>query len=218
MKYISLPLASTTADAIILANGDYPSHPIALSILNNNKNIICCDGAIEHLSTTKIQPKAIVGDCDSLSNLNKVKYASILHPVYEQDTNDLTKSVNFCIEHGFDDIIILGATGKREDHTIANIALLSEYAKLLNSVSIITNYGVFNAIDDYAEFESFKEQQVSIFCISPCRVSVNGLKYQFENKLFTSWWQATLNESLSTQFSVKTDARLVIFRAFDTCI
>ena len=215
MKYYNLPNISTVADAVILANGDFPTHPIALSILENSRNIICCDGAIDNLSKTNICPDAIVGDCDSLSDENKRKYSSIIHQINEQETNDLTKSVKYCIERGFTNLIILGATGKREDHTIANISLLSEYIHIVENVSIITNYGIFNAIKNCGEFESFEKQQVSLFCISPTKVTVKGLKYPIENAVFTNWWQATLNESIASKFEVESSHQLIVYRVFE---
>ena len=47
----------------------------------------------------------------------------IVH-VTEQETNDLNKAFRYCLANGWTDIVILGATGKREDHTLGNIGLL----------------------------------------------------------------------------------------------
>ena len=47
----------------------------------------------------------------------------------DQETNDLTKAVTWCSERGYRDLVILGATGKREDHTMGNISLLAEYIR-----------------------------------------------------------------------------------------
>jgi len=209
-----LPDPSTRVDAVILANGEFPSHSIPLSILSNSSYIVCCDGAIDKLALTDIKPQAIVGDCDSLSNENKERYKDIIHRIKEQETNDLTKSVKFCIEKGKKHIIILGATGKREDHTIANISLLADYIGLTPDISIISDYGIFNAIDKQETFESYNGQQVSLFCITPTTITVEGLKYPINNQIFTNWWQATLNESESNKFKVETNGKIIVFRTF----
>ena len=70
-----------------------------------------------------LEPEAIVGDLDSLSPEIAERFADRLYQDSEQDTNDLTKAVRWCIDKGYEEIVILGATGKREDHTIANISL-----------------------------------------------------------------------------------------------
>jgi len=214
MKKILLPTPSSLADAVILANGDLPAHSIPFSILRNSKYIVCCDGAIDKLAPTGIEPQAIVGDCDSLSKKNREKYADIIHRIEEQDTNDLTKSVGFCVEQGFRNIIILGATGKREDHTIANISLLADYTDYVESICMISDYGVFNAIKEDTKFESIGKQQTSLFCITPTRITSLGLKYPIEDRLFTNWWQATLNEAETNEFSIETEDKIIVFRAF----
>lgn len=215
MKFYELPAINTKADTVILANGLFPTNKIALSILNNSSYIVCCDGAINQLSRLNITPQAIVGDCDSLSDENRIKYKNIIHHIKEQDTNDLTKAVNFCINQDKKNIIILGATGKREDHTIGNISLLSEYIDRTDAVSMITDYGVFNAVNnDNFQFESFVGQQVSLFSITPTLITSENLRFAIKNQLFTNWWQATLNESLGDYFVIDTQGKIIVYRAF----
>lgn len=213
MKKYNLPTINKEFETVILANGDFPSHTIPLSILNNCKYLVCCDGAINNLSLTNKHPDAIVGDCDSLSKENQLRYDDIIHRITEQDTNDLTKAVHFCLAQNRKDIVILGATGKREDHTIANVSLLGEYMKEAN-VEMITDYGLFVGIEETSAFESYPKQQVSIFCIDQSPITSHNLKYTIRNQQFTNWWQATLNESESHEFVVETDGRTIVYRAF----
>jgi thiamine pyrophosphokinase len=142
MKTYKLPDIDEELETVILANGEFPSHEIPLSLFKKSKYLVCCDGAINHLSDTDKQPDAIVGDCDSLSEENLLKYSDIIHRISEQETNDLTKAVRFCVAQNRRKITILGATGKREDHTIANVSLLCEYM-MDADVEMITDYGVF---------------------------------------------------------------------------
>lgn len=215
MRFYELPTSNTKADAVILANGLFPTNNIALSILCNNDYIVCCDGAINELSKSNITPQAIVGDCDSLSEENRIKYRNIIHCIKEQETNDLTKAINFCFDQGKKNIIILGATGKREDHTIGNISLLAEYIDQTDTITMITDYGVFNAINnDTYRFDSFIKQQVSLFSIVPTLISSENLRYPITNQLFTNWWQATLNESLADHFIIDTQGKIIVYRAF----
>lgn len=209
----NLPTTNHNSRTVILANGEFPSNPICLSILRNSEYLVCCDGAINSLSKTDIIPNAIVGDCDSLSEDNRVHFAHIIHRISEQDTNDLTKAVNFCIEQGKNKITILGATGKREDHTIANISLLCQYINH-TEIEMITDYGIFTAITANAIFESYPKQQVSIFCMDPSPITTQNLKYAVSNRIFTSWWQGTLNESEKDEFRIDTKGRTIVYRAF----
>ena len=49
---------------VILANGDFPIHPIPLRILTDAKTIICCDGAVNNMETYGRVPDFIIGDMD----------------------------------------------------------------------------------------------------------------------------------------------------------
>lgn len=213
MNIYNLPTEKTIAETIILANGEFPTHSLPLSILEKGQYIVCCDGAINQLSQTNIIPSAIVGDCDSLTDDNRLKYKDILHPDKDQETNDLTKSIHFCINQGRKDIIILGATGKREDHTLANISLLAEHLHRAN-LRMITNLGVFTAITEDTSFDSFEGQQVSLFSIDHSPITSINLKYPVENRTFDNWWQGSLNESLNDKFTIKTKNRIIIYQSF----
>lgn len=213
MTIYKLPGKYKQPETVILANGEFPSHPIPLSIFNSSSYLVCCDGAINNLAGTDKRPDAIVGDCDSLSEENIQKYSGIIHRIAEQETNDLTKAVNFCICQGRKNITILGATGKREDHTIANVSLLCEYMKEAD-VEMITDHGIFIAIDKPSTFESYPGQQVSLFCIDQTPITSYNLVYPIENHVFTNWWQATLNEASSDEFTIETSGRTIVYRSF----
>lgn len=199
---------------VIVANGRYPHHPTPLAIIDQASYIVCCDGAANNFIESGKTPDAIVGDLDSISEENKTKYADILHHVTEQENNDLTKAVKFCIERGVKDITIVGGTGLREDHTIGNISLLAEYV-LDISVKMVTNWGIFTPIKEDASFESYPGEKVSIFAIDHKPISSTGLKYQIDNRVLTNWWQGTLNVSDSNTFEIKTKGRIIIFQAFN---
>jgi thiamine pyrophosphokinase len=211
MKRYPLLTITDTPSAIILANGDYPVHPLPLALLAKNDYVVCCDGATDEFVRSGRIPVAIVGDGDSLSELNKKQFASILHSVPDQDTNDLTKAFNYCLQQGKKKILILGATGKREDHTLGNISLLAEYMCEAD-VEMVTDYGVFTPISEDCEFESYPGQQVSIFNLSNAVISQEKLQYTLPPLL--QWWQGTLNASLSNHFIIHTTGKAIVFRAY----
>ncbi|MDR1810130.1 MAG: thiamine diphosphokinase [Prevotella sp.] len=214
MKTCEMPTVATRPAAVILANGEFPRHEISVSILSNAAYLACCDGAINQLLAAGIRPDAIVGDGDSLDQKIRTKYADIIRLVAEQETNDQTKTVMFCIEKGLKDIIILGGCGKREDHTLGNISLLAEYLNMTENICMITNYGVFNPIRGAVRFESFAGQQVSLFAIDRRPLTVRNLKYPVEDRILDNWWQGTLNESQGDDFVVEASGRAIVFRLF----
>lgn len=200
-------------DAVIIANGRFPTHPVPLSFIEKAKYLVCCDGAANFFIAQGGEPDAIVGDCDSISPENKIRFADILHRNPDQETNDLTKSVKFCVEQGKKNIVIVGGTGKREDHTLGNISLLAEYVNDVN-VCMVTNYGIFTPIKSATEFKSFNGQAVSIFSIDREPITTHGLQYSLKNSLLTNWWQGTLNKSTGDLFRIETQGRVIVFQVY----
>jgi len=202
-------------DTVILADGSFPSHEIPLTILKNASRLICCDGAAESLIDFGLEPLAIVGDCDSLNTGILNKYNDRIFKDTEQETNDLTKAVKWCSERGYDDIVILGATGKREDHTVGNISLLTEYAQFIN-VKMITDTGIFCPVTKSGRFESSPGQQISIFSISPeTEITSSGLLYPLNRRKLKNWWEATLNEATGIYFELKFEkGQVIVFTEF----
>ncbi len=205
-----------TKNAIILANGEFPKNAILLEKLRCANAIICCDGAVQKLLDFGKEPSVIIGDLDSISDEHKTKFADIIIHNPDQETNDLTKAVNFCIQNNFDVVEILGATGLREDHTIGNISLLANYAEVLPTVKMFTDYGVFTAISQTTTFESYNKQTVSIFSITPeTLITTKNLAYSVENRTFRSWWEGTLNQSLGEQFTIILNrGKVIVFQLF----
>lgn len=199
--------------AVIVANGRYPHHPIPLSVIKYAPYIVCCDGAVNRFIEAGGFPDAIVGDCDSISEENRIRFADRLYPNTEQETNDLTKAVQFCVENGRRSITIVGGTGMREDHTIGNISLLADYEAIAN-VKMLTNYGIFTPVSSKTTFKSFAGEKVSLFTIGQKPVTTTGLKYPIRNRILTNWWQGTLNESLGDSFTIETRGKIIIFQVF----
>ncbi|MBE6303664.1 MAG: thiamine diphosphokinase [Bacteroidales bacterium] len=198
-----------TFDAVILAAGDYPTATQPLAILRNAKYVVCCDGAADRYIARGNTPDAIVGDGDSISPDNREKYAHILHIVNEQESNDQTKAVRFLVSQGKRRIAIVGATGRREDHTIGNISLLIEYARSGVEVYSFTNYGLFVPCNGTTTHKCRKGQQLSIFSITAKSLRAEGLRYPIYD--FTNWWQGTLNECTDDTVTLHARGEYLLF-------
>jgi thiamine pyrophosphokinase len=197
---------------VVLADGEFPTHPIPLEELKNSEKIVCCDGAVSNLLSYGLKPLAIVGDCDSITAEIERDYRDIIFKDPDQDTNDLTKAVKWCISRSFTDIVILGATGKREDHMIANISLLAEYSREC-AVKILTDTGIFIPLLRSSFIDSYESQQVSIFSLDPStEITASGLKYPLVSRKLGNWWEGSLNESAGDIFSINfSKGRVILF-------
>ena len=196
-------------DAVIVAGGDFPTAPLPLEVLQSAPFVVCCDGAADRYIATGRVPDAIVGDGDSISPANRKKFADRLHIVNEQESNDQTKAVRFLVSQGKRRIAIVGATGRREDHTIGNISLLIEYARAGVDIRSFTDYGVFVACNGTTTHKCRKGQQLSIFCITAKSLSAEGLLYPIYD--FTNWWQGTLNECTEESVTIHAEGEYLLF-------
>lgn len=196
-------------DAVIVAGGEFPTAPQPLEILQNAPFVVCCDGAADRYIATGCVPDAIVGDGDSISTANRDKFAHLLHIISEQESNDQTKAVRHLVGQGKHRIAIVGATGRREDHTIGNISLLIEYARAGCNVRTFTDYGVFIPCNGTTVHKCRKGQQVSIFGITARELSAEGLRYPIYD--FNNWWQGTLNECTDDEFTIKAQGEYLLF-------
>lgn len=196
-------------EAVVLANGEYPSASLPLRILKEAPYVVCCDGGANTYIAKGHLPDLIIGDGDSLSETNRERYASLIYPNADQETNDQTKAIRFLLAQGKRRIAIVGASGKREDHIIGNMGLLMEYLRLGVEVRSYTDYGIFIPCKDTCRFECCKGQQVSIFNFTAKGMKSIGLAYPIYD--FTGWWQGTLNECTGESFTIEAIGEYLLF-------
>ena len=200
---------------VIVANGDFPSHKEPLLILQDANTIICCDGAVNHLVKNGMEPHYILGDMDSIEYSLKKKYKEQVIELPEQDQNDLRKTIEWVKNKGVKKTIILGATGKRDDHSLANIFTLLQYPTPLE-ITIYSNHGIFSVVQGEQKFDSFKGQKISLFSTdSNIEVTSNNLKYNLNNKMLTNLYCGSLNDSVDESFTLTiSHGRILVFRVF----
>ena len=174
--------------------------------------MVCCDGAANEYILRGHTPDIIIGDGDSLSPENKTRFSDIIHHIADQETNDQTKAVHFLQEKGYQRIAIVGATGKREDHTLGNISLLLDYMKSGMEVRTMTDYGVFVPAKATQTYAAHPGQQISIINFGAKGLQGEGLVYPLSD--FTNWWQGTLNEATSDEFTIHCMGEYLVFLAF----
>lgn len=92
--------------------------------------IVAADSGLAHCKKVGIEPTDILGDFDSLKNLELLEaYKKKGIPLREfptrKDYTDTHLAVKYAIDLKPEKVIILGATGTRYDHALANISLLA---------------------------------------------------------------------------------------------
>lgn len=217
MKHYEKINTESRFDTVIVADGAFPKGDVALNILRHARHIIACDGAAKTLLSQGFEPTGItvIGDGDSLSEELKAQLHFI--QIEEQDSNDLTKATRHYIAQpttvSGSRIAFLGATGKREDHTLANISLMMRYYREMNIQPVmITDDGYFIPSDGASSFTTFVGQQVSIFNFGCRQLESEGLVWNVFP--FDELWQGTLNEAEKTTIKFKGDGYYLVYLTF----
>lgn len=202
------------ATAVIVGNGQFPKKEYPLYLLESADYVVCCDGSLDtylrHFrNRTLRRPDVVIGDMDSLSKKAAAKFSDIAVRIEEQETNDQSKAFHYILEHfpDVDAIHILGATGKREDHTIGNLSLLMEYARELGGqggaaggrevfVDIVSDWSSAFAITDTCDLNIGEGRSISIICPdNSLKIKSKGLVWPTDNVVFDNLWKATLNRA-----------------------
>ena len=197
-------------NVVILCDGEFPRKDYPLYLLDSADAVVCCDGSVvNYLRHTRKRfgeermPEAVVGDMDTLSGKWQKRLERLIVHESEQDDNDLTKAMRYVLSKHpeVSEIHILGATGKREDHTIGNLGLLMEYTRLFDlegiQVDIVSDYSTAFAVTDSCELHVGEGRRVSLF--SPDNsliIKSEGLQWPTDAVVFDAWWPATLNRAV----------------------
>ena len=218
------------SNIVIICDGSFPRTEYPRYLICTADFIICCDGSLKKfirnskaIFGAERLPDRVVGDMDSLPESLRKKHADIIVKIDEQEHNDQTKAFRWVMENieDIESITILGATGQREDHTIGNISLLMEYARMYDlegmgiQVQMITDHATIVAVTDTVEMDCGEGRQISI--LSPdntLRIKSEGLRWKTDDVVFDNWWKATLNvavqDNIRLEFSHRSIALIMM--------
>ena len=189
---------------IILGNGAFPTEPYPLYLLDSAEGVVCCDGALERwlAHNASARPLAAIGDMDSLPHDLQERFADVLVHEVGQDDNDQTKALRWVLEHHPEvtDIVFLGATGLRENHTIGNLGLLMDYPRQFDlgerRLSMVSDFGTAFPVTDSCDLHLGEGRRISLFSAdNTLRITSEGLQWPTDGVVFDAWWKATLNRT-----------------------
>ncbi len=89
--------------------------------------VYAVDGGLAVAEAAGVMPDYLVGDFDTAEDALVSRYESrcvTLRHKPEKDATDTELAIDEALERGADEIILLGATGTRMDHTLANVHML----------------------------------------------------------------------------------------------
>lgn len=133
--------------AVLFANGNPVRTQKIREWLRPGDTIICADGGLGLAMGAGITPDVVLGDFDSLPEGVEVQQEWLRYPVHK-DFTDGELAVEYALEKGFEELLLIGFTGTRMDHTLANLFLLKKIADAGCKAVIIDDHNEIYLLTD----------------------------------------------------------------------
>lgn len=162
---------------VIICDGELPSKESITAELFDTGLLIAADGGALALENMDILPDIIIGDFDSYRPTGNEKAEVIEDP--DQETNDLEKSLTYAERESADHIVVLGATGKRLDHTLKNLSVLLQFHSRFSHLVFKDRYSTMEIISSPFKRNFESGTSLSLFPLSGTveEITTKGLKY-----------------------------------------
>lgn len=153
----------------------------------NIEYVICADGGLEKVKGLGLMPDLILGDFDSVSAsvLERYKSLNIETVTFppEKDYTDMELAITHAVKKGFKDIVLVGASGTRLDHTVANMLLIEKYHKIGINIVILDNNNLIQMVTNNMTIPFRKNHFVSIMPLSESieGLTLEGFEYPLNN-------------------------------------
>lgn len=114
--------------AVVLSAGQIADYARVLPYIGEPDLIICADGGIRHAEALGLTPHLLLGDFDSADAAAVAAAEAQGVPVHrvpvEKDQTDTHMALEEAVRRGAREILLLGGTGDRLDHTFSNLLLM----------------------------------------------------------------------------------------------
>jgi thiamine pyrophosphokinase len=211
----------TPDNCLIVCNGEIDTRLLRkffqLNLKEKKLSVFAADGAANTLYKHKLVPDLITGDFDSIkpAALSYFKSKKVeIRKIFNQNRNDFDKALGFAISRQHRKISVLGATGKRLDHTLNNLSILKQYHHMADIKLYDSEFEIFYT-ENKTEFTYPKGEVVSLIALAKAeKIKTKGLKYPLKDKsLEFGSRQGALNSSNAETVSIETGkGELLVFK------
>lgn len=179
--------------SVILTGGTVDNLSWLADIIKKDDDLICADSGAKYAAALGLIPRIITGDFDSLdkSILQRFRQQGSTikqHPVAKDDT-DTALALEEALAGNPREIIIIGGTGTRFDHSLANVHLLRVALERGVPARIVTEFNEIRLVAP-AQPAVVKGKPGQLFSLLPLTtevtgVNVTGARWPLKNAAFT---------------------------------
>ena len=195
---------------ILIGNGEAPTHPTTLKVIEDANTIVCIDGGTDKLLDLGYKPNYILGDLDSLA-LDLEDYSCKVINLNDQSKNDLEKGLEWCLKNEIKEVSLLGFSGLRDDHNAAALLFLKTFSYHMG-LTMVTNFSTIQCINGKTRFKVSKGQVISII---PSNINTiirtNGLKYELNDQVLNSPGNGISNVATMNEVVIESNDWIWVF-------
>lgn len=189
----------------IIANGAIESYEKTKELLKSYPHVIAVDGGLLHCQKMEIEPILIIGDFDSTPQNLLSDYSHIPQLKFpkDKDESDLELAIQEAIARGYKEFHLFGALGKRVDHLLYTLFLLTRFP---NCQIISENQQIF-CLKKENKIKTYTGQTVSLIPLNEVKgVYTKGLKWELKNTNLDKYLISLSNQTISDEFSINMDS------------
>ena len=164
--------------AVVIGNGKINDYVYIRSLIAEDDFIICADGGVRHAKALGITPHVAIGDFDSGTEPDHNEVKVIKYPTDKLYT-DGELAMSYARDNGYDEIMVLGMTGDRLDHTFSNIFNLTQYP----GSYLIDDKNEVRIVTDRLVIEGKRGKTFSFLPVSGelCGITLKGFRWELDN-------------------------------------
>lgn len=166
-------------DKVLIIGGGHIDEKLLKSHIED-KSLMAVDSGYDSIISIKT-PDYVIGDMDSAKSKIEPSVKEISIGEYGDTYTDMELAIKSAIDLGFNDITIMGALGKRVDHSLINVFMLHRYIKKNIKIQIIDE---INKIISFVGSGFITKDNYKYISILPLynktTVTISGTKYQLE--------------------------------------
>ncbi len=189
-------MSTTTTHALIICNGPLPGKLKLQKLAAQANKIICADGGANRALRRGLQPDVIIGDLDSVTPETRLAFDQVrwIHKV-DQESTDLEKVLDWALSQGISSATVVGATGRRSDHTLANFSILAKYSGRMR-LEFIDSHCRMRILEENTILDLKIGTTLSLLPLGRCEgITTEGLAYPLRDEAL----ELGVREGLSNQ-------------------
>ena len=187
---------------VIVGGSEIKNYGLIKKYFSPDDFFIYCDCGLKHEKNFNIKPDLIIGDFDSHKRPEDLSNVIVL-PVVKDDT-DTIFAVKEAMKRGFEDFVLVGVTGGRQDHNLGNIYALLMLANNNKNAVIIDDYSEMKIIKANEKVKVKREYKFfSLINISGTSkgICITGAKYNLNNAEIKSEFQYGISNEVLDDYA-----------------